>query len=160
MLPDGLVEQDLGPVVVGAPEEVDGHPLHPGRRRKPARRRRRRPGRASQRIGPLLETHRAFRTGRTSRSRAGSTRDTIEARVWERGVGETGRLGTSAIAVAAAFGVGDATIRFPGGDLHVRIADGRALLTGPAEQRELSFHRRCAVYSLEAWISLGMGWRW
>ena len=36
-------------------------------------------------------------------------------------MGETGSSGTSAIAVAAAFGAKDAKIRFPGGDLHVRL---------------------------------------
>jgi diaminopimelate epimerase len=58
----------------------------------------------------------------------------IEARVWERGVGETASSGTSAVAVAAALGVSPATIRFPGGELLVRIEDGRAYLTGPAER--------------------------
>ena len=50
----------------------------------------------------------------------------VEARVWERGVGETGSSGTSAVAVAAALGVSPATIHFPGGELSVRIEDGRA----------------------------------
>ena len=39
-------------------------------------------------------------------------------------MGETGASGTSAVAVAAALGGGAATVRFPGGDLHVRL-DGR-----------------------------------
>jgi diaminopimelate epimerase len=59
---------------------------------------------------------------------------TIEARVWERGVGETGSSGTSAIAVAAAFGAKRATIHFPSGPLQVRLEGGRAFLTGPAER--------------------------
>ncbi len=59
---------------------------------------------------------------------------TIEARVWERGVGETGASGTSAVAVVAALGGGAATVRFPGGDLHVQLDGGRARLTGPAER--------------------------
>jgi diaminopimelate epimerase len=54
--------------------------------------------------------------------------------VWERGVGETGSSGTSATAVAAAFGMRPTTVRFPGGELHVRFEDGHALLTGPAEK--------------------------
>ena len=47
-------------------------------------------------------------------------------------MGETGASGSSAIAIVAALGGGAATVRFPGGDLHVRLDNGRALLTGPA----------------------------
>jgi diaminopimelate epimerase len=54
--------------------------------------------------------------------------------VWERGVGETTASGSSAVAVAAAtHGDGDVVVHFPGGDLQVRLRDGRAWLTGPAE---------------------------
>jgi diaminopimelate epimerase len=57
----------------------------------------------------------------------------IVARVWERGAGETSSSGTSAVAVAAALGGGDAaTVRFPGGALRVRFEGRRAFLTGPA----------------------------
>jgi diaminopimelate epimerase len=53
--------------------------------------------------------------------------------VWERGAGETGSSGSSAVAVAAALvGDGETRVSFPGGELLVRIADGRAWLTGPA----------------------------
>ena len=45
-------------------------------------------------------------------------------------MGETGASGTSAVAVAAALGVEAVTIRFPGGDLHVRLDGGFAYLTG------------------------------
>jgi diaminopimelate epimerase len=84
-------------------------------------------------IGPALETHPRFpnRTNVQVARRIDET--TIEARVWERGVGETESSGTSAIAVAAAFGASDVRIRFPGGDLHVRLAGDRAYLTGTAE---------------------------
>ena len=60
----------------------------------------------------------------------------MTARVWERGVGETSASGTSAVAVAAAtHRDGDEVlVRFPGGDLRVRLAGGRAWLTGPAER--------------------------
>jgi diaminopimelate epimerase len=52
-------------------------------------------------------------------------------------VGETTASGTSAIAVAAAtHGDGEVLVHFPGGDLRVRLADGRAWLTGPAEPVE------------------------
>jgi len=86
------------------------------------------------RIGPLLETHEAFPSRTNVQVARRLDDDTVEARVWERGVGETGSSGTSATAVAAAFGRRPTTVRFPGGELHVRFADGRALLTGPAER--------------------------
>jgi diaminopimelate epimerase len=38
------------------------------------------------------------------------------------------------VAVAAAFGANEVTVRFPGGPLDVRFADGEAYLTGPAER--------------------------
>ena len=86
------------------------------------------------RIGPALETDPRF-PNRTNVQVARRIDDkTIEARVWERGVGETESSGTSAIAVAAAFGADDVTIRFPGSDLHVRLDGDRAYLTGTAEQ--------------------------
>ncbi|HZO96570.1 MAG TPA: hypothetical protein VFB42_04280 [Gaiellaceae bacterium] len=85
------------------------------------------------RIGPLLETHERF-PGRTNVQVARRmSADTIEARVWERGVGETESSGTSAVAVAAALGADDVRVRFPGGDLHVRLDGGAAYLTGTAE---------------------------
>ena len=85
-------------------------------------------------IGPALETHPRF-PNRTNVQVARRIDDTtIEARVWERGVGETESSGTSAIAVAAAFGASDVRIRFPGGDLHVRLSGEKAYLTGTAER--------------------------
>jgi diaminopimelate epimerase len=54
--------------------------------------------------------------------------------VWERGVGETASSGTSAVAVAAVFGISPVTVRFPGGDLEVRFEGSRAYLTGPARE--------------------------
>ena len=85
------------------------------------------------RLGPALETDPAF-PNRTNVQVARRVDDkTIEARVWERGVGETASSGTSAIAVAAALGAKDAKIQFPGGDLHVRLDGEFAYLTGTAE---------------------------
>ena len=83
------------------------------------------------RIGPLLEVHERFphRTNVQVARLAGDGE--IEARVWERGVGETASSGSSAVAVAAAFGGSPAVVRFPGGTLHVRFEGGRAFLTGP-----------------------------
>jgi len=133
MLPGGLVEQDLGPVVVGPPEELDGIRFTPVDVGNPHAVVDGDPN-ALRRIGPLLETHSRFPNRTNVQVARRLDAETIEARVWERGVGETGSSGTSAIAVAAAFGAADATIRFPGGELHVRILDGRARLTGPAER--------------------------
>jgi diaminopimelate epimerase len=85
-------------------------------------------------IGPLLETHPRFpeRTNVQVARIDGPGR--VTARVWERGVGETLSSGTSAVAVAAAtHGEGEVVVSFPGGDLSVRLEDGRARLTGTAE---------------------------
>jgi diaminopimelate epimerase len=85
-------------------------------------------------VGPLLETHPRF-PERTNVQVARVDRPgEVTARVWERGVGETTASGSSAVAVAAATHVdGEVLVHFPGGDLHVRLHDGQATLTGPAE---------------------------
>jgi len=129
-----LVQQDLGPVAVGEPEEIDGIRFTPVDVGNPHAVVAGDPGELP-RIGPLLETHERF-PGRTNVQVARWARDGIEARVWERGVGETASSGSSAVAVAAALGAEQATVNFPGGPLHVRFADGRALLTGPAVRED------------------------
>jgi diaminopimelate epimerase len=131
MLGGGFVEQQLA-YRVGGPETVAGVPLttvdvgnpHAVVDGDPA---------DLPRLGPLLERHPRFpeRTNVQVARRVDDT--TIEARVWERGVGETASSGTSAVAVAAAFGAGEVRIRFPGGDLHVRLDGEHAYLTGTAE---------------------------
>jgi diaminopimelate epimerase len=131
MLEGDLVEQDLGEVAVGAAEDVDGVRFTPVDVGNPHAVVEGDPA-DLPRIGPLLETHARF-PGRTNvqvARRLGGGE--IEARVWERGVGETGSSGSSAVAVAAALGVSPATVRFPGGELLVRIENSRARLTGPA----------------------------
>jgi diaminopimelate epimerase len=135
MLGDGLVEQEMGAVVVGEPEEVDGIRFTPVDVGNPHAVVEGDPVELD-RIGPALETHRRFpnRTNVQVARRVDS--ETIEARVWERGVGETRASGSSAIAVVAALGGGAATVRFPGGDLHVTVEDGTARLTGPAQRVE------------------------
>jgi len=127
----GLVEQELGEVRVGPPEELDGIWLTPVDVGNPHAVVEGDPA-DLPRIGPLLETHARFpeRTNVQVARRLGP-RD-VEARVWERGVGETGSSGSSAVAVAAALGLSAATVHFPGGALDVRIENGRARLTGPA----------------------------
>jgi diaminopimelate epimerase len=133
LLGDALVEQALGEVSVGEPEvaagisfvAVDVGNPHAVVEADPAE---------LPRIGPLLETHERFpeRTNVQVARRAGPAE--LEARVWERGAGETASSGTSAVAVAAAFGMAPVTVRFPGGPLEVRFEGRRAYLTGPAKR--------------------------
>jgi diaminopimelate epimerase len=128
---DGLIEQDLGEVKISPPEDVDGirliavdvgnpHAVVEGDPDK------------LPRIGPVLEVHPRFpqRTNVQVARRLGGGE--IEARVWERGAGETASSGTSAVAVAAAFGLEPTLVRFPGGALEVRFEGRRAFLAGPA----------------------------
>ena len=135
MLPDGLVEQDLGSVRVGEPDEVEGIRFTPVDVGNPHAVVEGDPAELD-RIGPLLETHPRFPNRTNVQVARRVDPGTIEARVWERGVGETGASGTSAVAVVAALGGGAATVRFPGGDLHVQLDGGRARLTGPAERTD------------------------
>ena len=130
---DGLYESELGPVEVGAPEVVDGVELTPVSVGNPHAVVIDDPDRIAE-LGPRLETHSRF-PERTNVQVARVERPgEVTARVWERGVGETTASGTSAVAVAAAtHGEGDVLVHFPGGDLRVRLAAGRAWLTGPAE---------------------------
>jgi diaminopimelate epimerase len=86
------------------------------------------------RLGPLLETHPRFPNRTNVQVARIDGPGEVTARVWERGVGETTASGSSAVAVAAAtHGDGDVLVHFPGGDLRVRLQDGAAWLTGPAE---------------------------
>jgi diaminopimelate epimerase len=133
MLADGDVEQEMGVVEVGRPEEVAGLTVTPVSVGNPHAVVVGDPGELP-RIGPLLETHPRF-PGRTNVQVVrveGPGR--VTARVWERGAGETASSGTSAVAVAAAtHGEGQVVVQFPGGPLAVRLDAGRAWLTGPAE---------------------------
>jgi diaminopimelate epimerase len=86
-------------------------------------------------LGPLLETHARFPERTNVQVARVDGPGEVTARVWERGVGETSASGTSAVAVAAAtHDEGNVLVHFPGGDLRVRLAGGRAWLTGPALQ--------------------------
>ena len=136
MLADGLVEQELGPVSVGAPETLDGIRFTPVDVGNPHAVVEGDPAELD-RVGPFLERHPRFpnRTNVQVARRTGPA--TIEARVWERGVGETAASGTSAIAIVAALGGGSSTVRFPGGELHVSVEGGRARLRGHAERTDL-----------------------
>ncbi len=136
MLGDGQVEQEMGEVEVSEPERVAGldvvcvsignpHAVVVGDPDELLR------------IGPLLETHPHFPNRTNVQVVRVDGPGAVTARVWERGVGETLSSGTGAVAVAAAtHAEGTVTVRFPGGDLRVRLEDGRAWLTGPAERVE------------------------
>ena len=113
MLDGGLVEQDLGEVEVGSAEEVDGirfvavdignpHAVVEG---DPAE---------VSRIGPFLEVHERFPRRTNVQVARRVSDDEIEARVWERGAGETASSGSSAVAVAAALGLRRSDGAFPG----------------------------------------------
>jgi diaminopimelate epimerase len=134
MVGNGDVEQDMGEVVVGPPEHVAGVELVPVSVGNPHAVVRGDPA-DIDRLGPLLETHERFPDRTNVQVVRVERPGEVTARVWERGVGETSASGSSAVAVAAATHEdGDeVVVHFPGGDLHVRLADGRAYLTGPAE---------------------------
>ena len=133
MLGNGLVEQILGPVTVGRAEEVEGIRFTPVDVGNPHAVVEGDPA-VLDRVGPLLETHPRFPERTNVQVARRLDEQTIEARVWERGVGETSASGSGAVAVAAAtHDAGEVTVHFPGGDLQVRLANGRATLYGPAE---------------------------
>jgi diaminopimelate epimerase len=135
MLPDGLVEQDLGEVEVYERERVAGldvtsvsvgnpHAVVVGEPDD------------IQLIGPLLETHPRFPNRTNVQVARVEAPGRVTARVWERGAGETASSGTSAVAVAAATHPegGEVVVHFPGGELTVRLEGRRAFLIGPAER--------------------------
>ncbi|MGH3018354.1 MAG: diaminopimelate epimerase [Gaiellaceae bacterium] len=131
---DGEVDQELGGVAVGEPEQIAGlevivvdvgnpHAVVIGDPNE------------LPRIGPLLETHPRFPNRTNVQVARVDSPGEVTARVWERGVGETQSSGTSAVAVAAAtHGEGEVLVHFPGGDLHVHLHGSRATLTGSAER--------------------------
>ena len=134
-LPGGEIEQHLGPVEVYERERVAGlevvavsvgnpHAVVVGDPDD------------LPRIGPLLETHPRFPNRTNVQVARVEAPGEVNARVWERGVGETRSSGTSAVAVAAATHPqgGDVVVHFPGGDLHVRLEHGSALLRGPVDR--------------------------
>jgi diaminopimelate epimerase len=133
MLGADLVEQDLGEVAIGAPEEVSGIAFVPVDVGNPHAVVEGDPA-VLPHVGPLLEVHERFPQRTNVQVARKVAADVIEARVWERGAGETASSGSSAVAVAAVFGISPVTVRFPGGDLTVRFDGARAFLTGPAQR--------------------------
>lgn len=133
-LPDGLIEADMGEVKVGAIETVDGVELTPVSVGNPHAVVIGNPEQIRS-LGPRLETNPRFPNRTNVQIARVDGPGQVTARVWERGVGETTASGTSAVAVAAAtHEQGDVVVHFPGGDLRVRLEDGRAWLIGPAER--------------------------
>jgi diaminopimelate epimerase len=134
LLRNGEIEQDLGEVSVGAPDEVEGVTFTPVSVGNPHAVVVGDPDDIA-RLGPLLETHPHFPNRTNVQVVRVDAPGVVTARVWERGVGETLSSGTSAVAVAAAtHEEGDVCVHFPGGDLRVRLSRGRATLVGTAER--------------------------
>jgi diaminopimelate epimerase len=130
----GDIEQDLGEVVIGAAETIDGITFVPVSVGNPHAVVIGDPARIAE-VGPFLEMHRRFPERTNVQIARIDGPGEVTARVWERGVGETLSSGTSAVAVAAVtHGEGDVTVHFPGGDLRVRLDAGRAMLFGRAER--------------------------
>ena len=134
ILEDGVFEQDLGAVTVAPSETIEGFSVTPVSVGNPHAVVLGDPDTIVV-IGPLLETHARFPDRTNVQVARIDAPGQVTARVWERGVGETASSGTSAVAVAAAtHEEGDVVVRFPGGDLRVRLANGRAWLYGTAER--------------------------
>jgi diaminopimelate epimerase len=134
---DGRYEAELGEVEVGPRETVDGIELTPVSVGNPHAVVVGDPDELPE-IGALLESHPHFPNRTNVQVVRVDAPGEVTARVWERGVGETSASGSSAVAVAAAtHRDGEVLVHFPGGDLRVRLHDGRATLIGPAEKLDL-----------------------
>ena len=91
------------------------------------------------RLGPEVERHRIFPNRANFEVARVISRQLIEGRVWERGVGETLACGTGACAIAVAARLhgyidNKVDIKLPGGTLEVEWdGTGEVFLSGPAE---------------------------
>mgnify|MGYP006286439041 CR=1 FL=1 len=118
-LPLNLVSMGNPHAVYFTDEEVSAFPLH--------------------RVGPEVENHRIFPRRTNFEVARPTNRREIEARVWERGAGETLACGTGACAIAVAArkqGLVDDTVKImlPGGELNVTWnGSSDIFLGGPAE---------------------------
>jgi diaminopimelate epimerase len=138
------VELEVGEVEVGEPETIDAGgeevELTPVSVGNPHAVIRREPDSAEvRRLGPLVETHERFPERTNVQLVRVDGRNDIAVGVWERGAGETLSSGTSSVAAAAAavargWCESPVTVHLAGGDLLVQLADGKATLTGPAEE--------------------------
>ena len=138
------VELEVGEVEVGEPETIDvageeveftpvsvGNP-HAVIRREPDRD-------EVRRLGPLVENHERFPDRTNAQLVRVDGSHELSVGVWERGAGETLSSGTSSVAAAAAavargWCESPVKVHLLGGDLTVELTNGRAMLTGPAEE--------------------------
>ena len=138
------VELEVGAVEVAKPEtlpledeELEFTPVSVGNphaviRREPVRT-------ELLRLGPLVETHDRFPERTNVQLVRVDGRHELTVGVWERGAGETLSSGTSSIAASAAavangWCESPVTVHLAGGDLTVELDEGKARLTGPAEE--------------------------
>lgn len=91
--------------------------------------------------GPALENYKTFPNRINVEFVQVVNKDTVKARVWERGSGVTLACGTGACAVAVAGALNGKTRRkvrvdLPGGSLHIEWSkdDNHVYMTGPAEE--------------------------
>ena len=90
-------------------------------------------------LGPKVERHKIFPNRVNFEVARVISRQLIEARVWERGVGETLACGTGACAIAVIAGLhgyidNKVDIKLPGGTLDIEWDGvGEVFLSGPAE---------------------------
>lgn len=92
-----------------------------------------------RRLGPAIENHKQFPDRTNVVFVRVQDRDTIELRIWERGVGETTASGTCSCAAAVAAMVNGKTARLinvvmPGGEVKIHWRDDdEVVITGAAE---------------------------
>jgi diaminopimelate epimerase len=93
-----------------------------------------------ERLGPRLETHRAFPRRVNVQLAVATGPHALSVRVWERGAGATSASGSSACAAACAairlgLAASPVTVRMPGGSLRVEVsADWDVTLSGPVAE--------------------------
>jgi len=92
-----------------------------------------------RRLGPLIENHKQFPDRTNVIFVRVQDRQTIELRIWERGVGETTASGTCSCAAAVASMIRGQTdrsinVRMPGGQARISWReDGEVVINAPAE---------------------------
>ena len=90
--------------------------------------------------GPIIETDKMFPNRTNVQFAHVVSRNLVEIKIWERGVGNTLASGSSSCAVASAMRKNnlvdkDVTIRMPGGELQISIdEEWNIKMTGPVEE--------------------------